>query len=28
VEDFLERESGGVEQYVNELGGSSPFKDS
>ncbi|MEO8102605.1 MAG: GNAT family N-acetyltransferase [Betaproteobacteria bacterium] len=27
VEDFLERESGGIEQYVNELGESSPFKD-
>ena len=28
VEDFLERESGGIEQYVNELGDSSPFKGS
>ncbi len=26
VEDFLRRESGGMEQYVNELGESSPFK--
>ena len=26
VEDFLRRESGGMEQYVNELEGSSPFK--
>ena len=26
VEDFLERETGGIEQYVNELGDSSPFK--
>ena len=28
VEDFLRRESGGMEQYVNELGESSPFKSS
>ncbi len=28
VEDFLERETGGIEQYVNELGESSPFKES
>ena len=27
VEDFLERETGGIEQYVNELHDSSPFKD-
>ena len=26
VEDFLRRESGGIEQYVNELESSSPFK--
>ena len=26
VEDFLARESGGIDQYVNELGESSPFK--
>jgi predicted N-acyltransferase len=26
VEDFLQRESGGMERYVNELGESSPFK--
>ena len=26
VEDFLSRESGGMEQYVNELGEASPFK--
>ena len=26
VEDFLERETGGIEQYVNELDDSSPFK--
>ena len=26
VEDFLRRESGGMEKYVNELGESSPFK--
>ena len=26
VEDYLRRESGGMEQYVNELEGSSPFK--
>ena len=26
VEDFLRRESGGMERYVNELGESSPFK--
>ncbi len=28
VEDFLERETGGIDQYVNELADSSPFKDS
>ena len=28
VEDFLQRESSGIEQYVNELEGSSPFKSS
>ncbi len=26
VEDFLERESGGIDQYVNELEGSSPYR--
>ena len=26
VEEFLRRESGGIEQYVNELGDSNPFK--
>ena len=28
VEDFLERESGGIERYVDELGESSPYKSS
>ena len=28
VEDFLQRESGGIEQYANDLEGSSPFKSS
>ena len=28
VEDFLERETGGIENYVNELEGSSPYRKS